>query len=108
MAWQGDRAVAVVGLRALENPSACEMKRLWVDPSAQGLGLGRRLAERCVQAAQDKGYRSLCLDTLPKLDAAQTLYRSMGFRSRSRYNNNNLPGVLFYQLDLSPGATERA
>ncbi len=112
LAWRRDEAreedaVGVIGLRPLADAHSCEMKRLWVDPSAQGSGLGRRLAERCVAEARARGYRSLCLDTLPKLDAAQALYQTMGFRACSRYNDNNLPGVLFFQLDLSLGVTER-
>lgn len=108
LAWRGEEAVAVVGLRPLEEPGTCEMKRLWVDPSAQGLGLGRALAELCVASAAARGYRRMRLDTLPKLTAAQALYRSMGFRSCTRYNDNNLPGVLFFERDLQAGVTERA
>lgn len=100
LAWLGERAVAVIGLRALPEPGSCEMKRLWVDPEAQGLGLGRHLAETCLAAARSKGYRLMRLDTLPKLTAALALYHSMGFRACDRYNDNNLPGVLFLERDL--------
>ncbi len=108
LAWSGADAVAVVGLRPLAGDEVCEMKRLWVEPSAQGLGLGRRLAELCVTAARQRGYRSMRLDTLPKLTTAIALYRSMGFQVCSRYNDNNLPGVLFLEKDLAQSVTERA
>ncbi len=100
LAWLGERAVAVVGLRALPEPGCCEMKRLWVAPETQGLGLGRRLAETCLDAARALGYRRMRLDTLPKLTAALALYRSMEFRTCERYNDNNLPGVLFLEKEL--------
>lgn len=108
LGWRGDAAVGVVGLRPLADPGTCEMKRLWVDPAEQGSGLGRRLACLCIDEARARGYTRLCLDTLPKLDKARTLYRSLGFCACERYNDNNLPGVLFYELDLTQGVTERA
>ncbi len=108
LAWHQGRAVGVIGLRALEDEGACEMKRLWVEPSQQGSGLGRRLAETCVLGARERGYRVMRLDTLPKLTAAIALYRSMGFYACERYNDNNLPGVFFLEKDLIRGVTERA
>ncbi len=108
LVWRDGKAVAVVGLRALGCAGSCEMKRLWVDPSAQGLGLGRRLAELCVAEARARGYVTMRLDTLPTLTAAIALYETMGFRSSERYNDNNLPGVLFLEKDLTQGVTERA
>ncbi|MEO1192111.1 MAG: GNAT family N-acetyltransferase [Pseudomonadota bacterium] len=96
------RACGVVGLRPLEIAGACEMKRLWVEPSAQGLGLGRRLAETALAGAKERGYSRLLIDTLPKLETALALYRALGFRPRNRYNDNALPGVLFFEKDMTP------
>lgn len=67
----------------------CEMKRLWVRPEQQGSGLGRRLAEALVQAARERGYTAMVLDTMPaSMPAAYGLYRSMGFDPVERYNEN--------------------
>lgn len=61
------------------------MKRLYVRPGRQGLGLGRRLAERVIAEARAIGYATLLLDTLPNLRPALRLYESLGFVRRPPY-----------------------
>ena len=72
----------VVGCIALKGlgDGACEMKRLFVDPSAQGTGAGGALAHAIVERARRLRYRRMLLDTGPKQIEAQTLYRKLGFR----------------------------
>ena len=41
------------------------------------------------------------LDSLERLVAARTLYKSMGFVRIPAYYDNPLDGVLFMQLDLT-------
>jgi ribosomal protein S18 acetylase RimI-like enzyme len=81
--------------------SMCEMKRLWVTQDHKGQGLGRALAEAAVVAAQQIGYRHIVLDTLESLTAANRLYEGLGFVRRAAYYNNPLPGVVYWQLQLS-------
>ncbi|PMX04879.1 N-acetyltransferase, partial [Pseudomonas sp. GW460-12] len=63
-------------------------------------GTGRALVEAILAAARTKGYAFICLDTLPHLHEAQALYRKLGFVEISRYNDNPLPGVLFFGKHL--------
>ena len=90
-----------VGLRPLED-NICEMKRLWVEPEFQGIGLGRHLAEVIVAAGRELGYQAMRLDTLPdRLQAAQHIYQSLGFQPIPDYYANPTDGVAMFELTSS-------
>ena len=99
LAFDDDEPAGCVALRPYE-PEVCEMKRLYVRPAFQGSGLGRRLAEAIVDAGRDAGYRVMRLDTLPSMDAARSLYRSLGFEEIEAYRFNPVHGTTFFQLRL--------
>jgi GNAT superfamily N-acetyltransferase len=99
VASEGDERTGCVALKRLPD-RACEMKRLYVRPAVRGSGAGRALAEASIARARDLGYATMRLDTLPSMDAARALYLSLGFRPIERYNDNPIPGVLFFELTL--------
>lgn len=84
VAWVDGVPAGCVALRPKDD-HAGEVKRLYVRPAHQGLGLGRRLAGRVVTEARSLGYTSLLLDTLPTMLPAIRLYESLGFVRRSAY-----------------------
>ena len=96
---QGERAAGCVAVRDLGG-GICELKRLFLRPGFRGKGLGRKCAERIVQTARDMGYAAVRLDTLPSMDAAIALYRSMGFTEIAGYTENPCEGALFMELRL--------
>lgn len=94
--------VGCVGLRRLD-ADTCEMKRMFVRPPARGTGTGRALALASLERARSLGCRTMRLDTLPdRMEAAGSLYRSLGFVEVGRYNDNPIAGVIFMELDLRP------
>ena len=79
--------VGTAGLRVLA-PGVGEVKRMWVRPECQGLGLGGRLLRRCLEEARRRGWQVLRLDTERRMEAALRLYRGAGFTEIADYNGN--------------------
>tara|TARA_Y100000813_G_scaffold110770_1_gene79185 strand:- start:639 stop:1109 length:471 start_codon:yes stop_codon:yes gene_type:complete len=90
-------AAGAVGLRCLDNRAA-EMKRLYVRPHWQGLGLGRQLTVAAINQARDLGYSALRLDTLGHMTAAQALYADLGFVEIAPYHPDTACGMRFMEL----------
>ena len=69
------------GIAPLEHgpEGVCEVRKMYFLPALRGRGMGRRLLARCLAAAVDLGYSRCYLETLTGMEAAQSLYRSMGF-----------------------------
>jgi ribosomal protein S18 acetylase RimI-like enzyme len=95
----GAVAAGMVAMRQ-RVPDRCEMKRLYVRPSARGTGLGRQLAEAIVATGRAAGYRDMCLDTLPMMGDAQRLYERLGFRDVAPYYDSPVAGTRYMALTL--------
>lgn len=78
----------------------CELKRLYVVPTAWGKGYGKALLERAVHDAKALGYHLMRLDSLKRLESAAQLYEAFGFVYCEPYNINPEPDVYYMQKPL--------
>ena len=81
--------VGIGGLKRLA-PAVAEVQRMYVRPSARGLGAGRRLIGQLLSDARDMQFEIVRLESLRALTAAHTLYRSVGFREIEPYNDSSM------------------
>jgi DNA-binding MarR family transcriptional regulator/GNAT superfamily N-acetyltransferase len=56
-----------------------QLRMLLIEPSARGLGLGKRLVDECTQFARRAGYRKIMLWTNASLLAARGIYAKAGY-----------------------------
>ena len=100
IAWANGEALGCVGLRPLDLPDACELKRLYVRPAARKAGIGLALAKSVIARAVAKDYRQIMLDTLPSMASAIAVYRALGFVPIAPYSDVILPGTLYFAKQL--------
>jgi DNA-binding MarR family transcriptional regulator/GNAT superfamily N-acetyltransferase len=71
----------------LHGRKPCEIKRMWVDPAARGLGLGRRLLGELEMLGARSGAGRGRIETSRHLPEAIALYRSSGWVEVAAFND---------------------
>jgi len=58
----------------------CELVKMYLSPSARGIGAGKKLIAKCVEFASENNYHSIYLETMPELKKAVSVYEKLGFQ----------------------------
>jgi GNAT superfamily N-acetyltransferase len=89
--WIAEREGRTLGSVFLVRKSkyVAQLRMLYVEPEARGLGLGRRLTRECIAYARDQDYRTLTLWTNDVLTAARAIYVSEGFQLVSQERHHS-------------------
>lgn len=72
------RVVGTAGLKPRDS-GVVELRKMYLDPSARGKGLGRVLLDAAVRRAEQGGFERIVLETANALKAAVRLYERNGF-----------------------------
>lgn len=60
-------------------PQTSELRKLFLLPSARGLGLGEAISRQCLEYAEKRGYTECYLETIGSMESAIALYYKLGF-----------------------------
>jgi putative acetyltransferase len=78
-----------------------EIKRVWIDPSARGLGLSRKLMAVLEDEARVMGFKFARLETGISQPEALGLYRALGYADRAPFGDYKLdPLSVFMEKKL--------
>jgi DNA-binding MarR family transcriptional regulator/GNAT superfamily N-acetyltransferase len=81
--WIAERQGAVVGsvfvMPSQGREGTAQLRMLYVEPEARGLGIGRMLVDQCISFARDNGYSRMRLWTQSVLESARRIYAAAGF-----------------------------
>jgi putative acetyltransferase len=100
-AWKDGVAVGCGALR--QYTDYVEIKRVWVDPAARGLGLSRKIMSNLEDEARKRSFSTARLETGISQPEALGLYRSLGYAECQPFGDYKPdPLSLFMEKRLTP------
>jgi putative acetyltransferase len=75
------KVVGGCGIAPLENAdeSICELQKMYFAPEIRGTGYAELIIAKCLEFAREAGFKQCYLETLSFMEAAQKLYKRIGF-----------------------------
>ena len=83
-----------------KDAAVAELKRMYVKPTSQGLGIGKMLLEKALALAKNCGYKKIRLDTLSNMTPAINLYKQYGFYEIPAYYHNPEKTAVYLEKEL--------
>jgi GNAT superfamily N-acetyltransferase len=85
-----ESAGTVIGFYSLEGqPPEGELGNMWLEPTAIGIGLGRKLWTHAIRTAEAAGFHQLRIEAEPK---AEGFYLAMGAERTGETPSGSIPG----------------
>jgi putative acetyltransferase len=91
--FQGNRSIYFVveengkvlgggGIKQLQGATndICELQKMYFHPDARGKGYGKKMFDKCIEAAKEFGYKFCYLESASQLKSAIQLYEKNGFK----------------------------
>ena len=71
-----------------------EIKRMYIRPEYRKKGYGKAMLTQLLKKGKEFGFSTVRLDTGKFMNAAQYVYRSVGFQERDKYPKTEVPQLL--------------
>lgn len=78
---QNGAILGCAGIAQLDNHEGniCELQKMYFLEQVRGKGIGKQMITVCLDRAKEYGFEGCYLETMPYMEAAQKLYKKMGF-----------------------------
>ena len=96
VAEDGRKIVGTCGVKQ-ESPKTAILRRLFVDPSCRGKGVGSLLLKEALEFCRAQGFREVVIRTSSNMGQAIRLCSALGFKEQGRWT---LGGVTLLRLHL--------